>query len=56
MVNLEWYSKETQIPNVKLFWLHAFDKKRLTIVANYIIPNENEMLNIMLENKGLAVV
>jgi len=52
----KWYSQEAQIPNVKMFWLHAFDKKRPTIIANYIIPNENEMLDSMIENKGIAAV
>ena len=41
---------------MKLFWLYVFDKKRPTIVSNYIIPSESEMLNTLAENSGVAVV
>ena len=52
----KWYSYDARIPHVKLFWLHVFDKKRPSLVANYIIPSEYEMLNTLSKNSGLAVV
>ncbi|OCB77414.1 LysR family transcriptional regulator [Flavobacterium crassostreae] len=50
-----WYSHDARIPHVKLFWLHVFDKKRPTIVPNYIIPSEFEMLSAMVQNSGIAI-
>ncbi|NHN25448.1 LysR family transcriptional regulator [Flavobacterium jejuense] len=52
----KWYSYDARIPHVKLFWLHVFDKKRPSLVANYIIPSEYEMLNTLSKHSGLAVV
>jgi DNA-binding transcriptional LysR family regulator len=51
----KWYSHDTGIPHIKLFWLHVFAKKRPSIVANYIIPSEYEMLEILSKNTGVAV-
>jgi DNA-binding transcriptional LysR family regulator len=51
-----WYSHDSGIPHIKLFWLHVFNKKRPAIVANYIIPSENEMLNILAQNTGVTIV
>lgn len=51
----KWYSHDAGIPHVKLFWLHVFAKKRPSIVANYIIPSEYEMLEILSKNTGVAV-
>ena len=52
----QWYSYDARIPHIKLFWLHVFDKKRPSLVANYIIPSEYEMLNAQAKNSGLSVV
>ncbi|WP_130734940.1 LysR family transcriptional regulator [Flavobacterium sp. J27] len=52
----KWYSYDARIPHVKLFWLHVFDKKRPSMISNYIIPSENEMINTLSKNSGLAVV
>ncbi|WP_413999636.1 LysR family transcriptional regulator [Flavobacterium sp. W1B] len=52
----KWYSHDSGIPHVKLFWLHAFNKKRPSMVPNYIIPSEYEMLDIVSKNTGIAVV
>ena len=41
---------------MKLFWLHVFDKKRPTLISNYIIPSENELLTVLSRNTGLAIV
>jgi DNA-binding transcriptional LysR family regulator len=52
----KWHSHDAGIPHIKLFWLHVFAKKRPSIIANYIIPSEYEMLEILSKNTGVAVV
>ena len=54
--NQKWYSHDAGIPHVKLFWLHVFNKKRPTMISNYIIPSEYEMLAVLSKNNGIAVV
>jgi DNA-binding transcriptional LysR family regulator len=54
--NQKWFSHDSRIPHIKLFWLHVFDKKRPSMVANYIIPSEYEMIDILSKNTGIAVV
>lgn len=51
-----WYSHDSGIPHIKLFWLHVFNKKRPAIIANYIIPSESEMIAILAQNTGVSVV
>ncbi|MGO4817301.1 LysR family transcriptional regulator [Flavobacterium sp. W22_SRS_FP1] len=51
-----WYSHDSGIPHVKLFWMYAFNKKRPSIIPNYIIPSEYEMLEVLSKNNGVAVV
>lgn len=51
----KWYSHDAGIPHIKLFWLHVFAKKRPSIIANYIIPSEYEMLEILSKNTGIAI-
>jgi len=51
----KWYSHDAGIPHIKLFWLHVFTKKRPSMVANFIIPSEYEMLEILSKNTGVAV-
>jgi DNA-binding transcriptional LysR family regulator len=51
----KWYSHDAGIPHIKLFWLYVFAKKRPSIIANYIIPSEYEMLEILSKNMGVAV-
>ncbi|WP_338646878.1 LysR family transcriptional regulator [Flavobacterium sp. KS-LB2] len=52
----KWFSHNAQIPHIKLFWLHVFNKKRPSMIPNYIIPSEYEMLEIISKNSGIAVV
>jgi DNA-binding transcriptional LysR family regulator len=52
----KWFSFDAGIPHVKLFWLHVFNKKRPSMVPNYIIPSEYEMLEILSKNTGVAIV
>jgi DNA-binding transcriptional LysR family regulator len=51
----KWYSHDAGISHIKLFWLHVFGKKRPSMVANYIIPSEYEMLEILSNNTGVTV-
>lgn len=51
----KWYSHDARIPHIKLFWLHAFNKKRPSMIPNYIIPSEYEMLEILSQNSGIAI-
>lgn len=51
----KWYSHDARIPHIKLFWLHAFNKKRPSMVPNYIIPSESEMLRMLSDNEGVAI-
>ncbi|PXY40360.1 LysR family transcriptional regulator [Flavobacterium cheongpyeongense] len=51
----KWYSHDARIPYIKLFWLHAFHKKRPSMVPNYIIPSEYEMLEMLSKNSGVAI-
>ena len=52
----KWFSHNAQIPHIKLFWLHVFNKKRPSMIPNYIIPSEYEMLEIISKNTGIGVV
>lgn len=52
----KWFSHDARIPHIKLFWLHVFNKKRPSMVPNYIIPSEYEMIEILSRNSGVAVV
>jgi DNA-binding transcriptional LysR family regulator len=52
----KWFSHDAGIPHIKLFWLHVFNKKRPSMISNYIIPSEYEMLGVLSENTGVAVV
>jgi DNA-binding transcriptional LysR family regulator len=52
----EWYSHDSGIPHIKLFWLHVFNKKRPSMIPNYIIPSEYEMLAALSKNTGLSIV
>ncbi|KIO52347.1 LysR family transcriptional regulator [Flavobacterium hibernum] len=51
----KWYSHDARIPHIKVFWLHAFNKKRPSLVPNYIIPSESEMLEMLSRNSGVAI-
>lgn len=52
----KWYNYDAQIPHVKIFWLYVFDKKRPSIISNYIIPSESQLLTTLSENTGVSVV
>ncbi len=50
-----WFSHEKSSGFIKLFWLYTFDKKRPSIVPNYVIPNEHEMLKVQAGSEGLSI-
>jgi len=52
----KWFSHDAGIPHIKLFWLYVFNKKRPSMVPNYIIPSEYEMIEMLSKNTGIAVV
>jgi DNA-binding transcriptional LysR family regulator len=52
----KWYNHDSGIPHVKLFWLHVFNKKRPSMISNFIIPSEHEMLEALSKNTGVTVV
>lgn len=49
-----WYAHNVQAGYIKLFWLNAFNKKRPSIVPNYIIPNEYEVLFQLSHGSGIC--
>ena len=51
----KWYAHNTASSYIKLFWLTVFNKKRPTIIPNYIIPNEFEILFQLSNGTGLSV-
>jgi DNA-binding transcriptional LysR family regulator len=51
----KWYSHDAGIPHIKLFWLHVFNKKRPSMIPNYIVPSEYEMLEVLSKNTGVTV-
>jgi DNA-binding transcriptional LysR family regulator len=51
----KWFSHDSGIPHIKLFWLHVFNKKRPSMVPNYIIPSEYEMLEVLTQNEGIGI-
>ena len=53
--NQKWFSHDSGIPHIKLYWLHVFNKKRPSMIPNYIIPSEYEMLELLSKNTGIAV-
>lgn len=55
MNDQKWYSHDSGIPHVKLFWLHVFNKKRPSMISNFIIPSEYEMLEALSKNEGIAI-
>ncbi len=55
LTNQKWFAHDAAAGYIKLFWLHRFNKKRPSIVPNYVIPNEYETLFQLSESKGLTV-
>ena len=50
-----WFSHNPTNPYIKFFWLHCFNKKRPQIFTNYVIPNEQFMLEELSHTNGVAI-
>lgn len=53
--NQTWYAHDNNSNFIKIFWLTIFDKKRPSIIPNYIIPNEFEVLFQQSLGSGVSV-
>jgi hypothetical protein len=42
----KWYSHDSGIPHIKLFWLYVLIR-RASMIPNFIIPSEYEMLDAL---------
>ena len=51
----QWYAHDNNSNFIKIYWLTVFDKKRPSIIPNYIIPNEFEVLFQQSRGSGLSV-
>jgi len=50
-----WYSHNTGGDFIKHYWLNIFNKKRPSIVPNYVIPNEYETLDQQVKGTGISI-
>ena len=50
-----WYAHNSMSSLIKLYWLHTFNKKRPSVIPNYIIPNEHEVLYQLAQNSGVCI-
>lgn len=50
-----WYSHDANSSFIKNYWLRALNKKRPSVIPNYIIPNEHEVLYQLSRNSGICV-
>lgn len=55
LTNQIWYAHDTVSSFIKLFWITVFNKKRPSIVPNYVVPNEFEILQQMSKGSGLSI-
>lgn len=51
----KWYAHDTNCNFIKGYWLHLFNKKRPTLIADYVVPNEHEILYQLSVGSGLSV-
>lgn len=51
----KWYAHDNNNNFIKGYWLHMFNKKRPTLIADYVIPNEHEALYQLSQGDGLCV-
>lgn len=50
-----WYAHDNNSNFIKIYWLTVFNKKRPSIIPNYIVPNEYEVLFQQSAGSGLSV-
>ena len=53
--NQHWFAHDAAVAYIKLYWMIVFNKKRPSIIPNYIIPNEYEVLFQLTQNSGLSI-
>lgn len=51
----KWYAHDSASSFIKLYWLNVFNKKRPSIIPNFIIPNEYEVLFQLSQGEGLSI-
>lgn len=50
-----WFSHDLRGSFIKKYWLTVFNKKRPSIIPNYVIPNEHEVLSLQAKASGISV-
>lgn len=55
LINQTWFAHDPAFGYIKLFWMQNFDKKRPNIIANYVIPDEYELLVQLSNMSGLTI-
>lgn len=55
LIKQKWYAHDSASGYIKLFWISVFDRKRPSIIPNYIIPNEYEVLFQLSQGSGLSI-
>lgn len=55
LANQVWYAHDTNANYIKLFWMSIFYKERPSIVPNYVVPNEFEILQQMSKRSGMSI-
>ena len=50
-----WFAHDLNPSFIKRYWMKVFDKKRPSIVPDYVIPNEHEVLSQQAKSSGLSV-
>lgn len=53
--NQTWFAHDMSFGYVKIYWMHVFDKTRSSIIPNYVIPNEFEVLKQLSKRSGVTV-
>lgn len=55
LINQTWFAHDTAFGYIKQFWMQNFDKKRPSIIANYVIPDEQDLLVQLSKMSGLTI-
>ncbi|MCI5058975.1 MAG: LysR family transcriptional regulator [Flavobacteriales bacterium] len=50
-----WYAHDFSSSFIKLYWINKFNKKRPSVMPNYVIPNEYELLFQLSHGSGLTI-
>lgn len=50
-----WYAHDTNSNYIKVFWSATFNKMRPSIVPNYVVPSEFEILQQLSRGSGLSI-